>query len=116
MVDQKVEEGWRDSLYRAYKSSQQSMRVAVYGTKHDAATFERLLRDICVFEPVTQSRASAMIDTAVLGCPKVLFSHPCCATLLQHESSQQSMHVAVYGTSGDAAVLGCPDVGPCQAI
>ena len=47
------------------------MRVAVYGTKHDAATFERLLRDICVFEPVTQSRASAMIDTAVLGCPKV---------------------------------------------
>ena len=67
----KVEEGWRDSLYRAYKSSQQSMRVAVYGTKHDAATFERLLRDICVFEPVTQSRASAMIDTAVLGCPKV---------------------------------------------
>ena len=71
MVDAKVEEGWRDSLYRAYKSSQQSMRVAVYGTKHDAATFERLLRDICVFEPVTQSRASAMIDTAVLGCPKV---------------------------------------------
>ena len=27
--------------------------------------------DICVFEPVTQSSASAMIDTSVLGCPKV---------------------------------------------
>ena len=33
-------EGWRDSLYRVYKSGQQSMRVAVYGCKHDAAMFE----------------------------------------------------------------------------
>jgi len=37
----KVEaEGWRDSLYRVYKSGQQSMRVAVYGCKHDATLFE----------------------------------------------------------------------------
>ena len=41
----KVEaEGWRDSLYRVYKSGQQSMRVAVYGCKHDATLFEVMPR------------------------------------------------------------------------
>ena len=29
MVDAKVEDGWRDSLYCAYKSSHHSMRLAV---------------------------------------------------------------------------------------
>ena len=83
------------AVHRAYKSGQQSMRVAVYGTKHDAATFERLLRDICVFEPVTQSRASAMIDTAVLGCPKV--------GSLEMQSRMLQ-----------ACMVCCPD-GPCAA-
>ena len=78
--------------FRAYKSGQQSMRVAVYGTKHDAATFERLLRDICVFEPVTQSRASAMIDTAVLGCPKVspITTSRCCCCWCHRQAALAS--------------------------
>jgi ribosomal protein L36 len=38
---------WRESLYRMYKSGSQSMRVAVYGCKHDASTFESLLKDMC---------------------------------------------------------------------
>ena len=38
------EPGWRESLYRVYKSGHQSMRVAIYGCKHDAALFEELLQ------------------------------------------------------------------------
>lgn len=38
------EPGWRESLYRVYKSGHQSMRVAIYGCKHDANLFEELLR------------------------------------------------------------------------
>ncbi|EIE23713.1 hypothetical protein COCSUDRAFT_41874 [Coccomyxa subellipsoidea C-169] len=63
------EAGWRDSLYRAYKSGQQSMRVAVYGCKHDAAMFEELLKEYCTFDPEAMLGA-AMIDTACLNTPK----------------------------------------------
>jgi len=69
------EAGWRDSLYRAYKSGQQSMRVAVYGCKHDAAMFEELLKDYCKFDPELML-GSAMIDTACLNTPKVRPSRP----------------------------------------
>lgn len=41
------ETGWRDSLYRMYTTSSANMRVAVYGSKHDAATYEELLRKFC---------------------------------------------------------------------
>jgi hypothetical protein len=66
----KEEDGWRDSLYRAYKSGQQSMRVAVYGCKHDAAMFEILLKEYCTFDQPGLS-GDAMIDTACLDTPKV---------------------------------------------
>jgi hypothetical protein len=63
------EVGWRESLYRVYKSGQQSMRVAVYGCKHDAATFEELLKGYCLFNP-DETLGSAMIDAACLNMPK----------------------------------------------
>ena len=43
---------WRDNLVRAYHSSTRSMRVAVYGAKHDAALFELYLKHLCVFGSV----------------------------------------------------------------
>ena len=64
-------EGWRDSLYRVYKSGQQSMRVAVYGCKHDAALFEVLLKAYCDYGPHTGMLGDAFIDTACLDAPKV---------------------------------------------
>lgn len=67
----KDDDGWRESLYRVYKSSQQSMRVAVYGCKHDAAMFELLLKEYCIFDTPGLS-SNAMIDTACLAVPKVL--------------------------------------------
>jgi hypothetical protein len=39
--------GWRDNLYRMYTTSSANMRVAVYGSKHDAANYEALLRTFC---------------------------------------------------------------------
>lgn len=63
-------EGWRESMYRLYKSGQQSMRVAVYGCKHDAVMFELLLKQFCSFEE-EGCLVDRMIDTASLGRPKV---------------------------------------------
>lgn len=45
--DPELPASWRENLYRMYKSSSQHMRVAVYGCKHDASTFETLLQEIC---------------------------------------------------------------------
>ncbi|KAK9820032.1 hypothetical protein WJX72_005289 [[Myrmecia] bisecta] len=62
-------DSWRDSLYRAYKTGQQSMRVAVYGCKHDAAMFEELLKQFCRFGE-EGCIGDTMIDTACLQVPK----------------------------------------------
>ncbi len=55
------------------------MRVAVYGTKHDASLFEELLKEASQFEPLG-TIGDTMIDTACLNIPKVhtpmvLFQH-----------------------------------------
>ena len=76
----KEEDGWRDSLYRVYKSGQQSMRVAVYGCKHDAAMFEILLREYCIFDQPGLS-GDSMIDTACLSTPKVHCEKETCPTI-----------------------------------
>ena len=64
------ETGWKESLYKFYQSGQQSMRVAVYGCKHDAAMFEELLKEYCLLEP-GHTLGNAMIDSACLNVPKV---------------------------------------------
>ena len=46
------------------------MRVAVYGTKHDASLFEELLKAASQFEPLG-TIGDTMIDTACLNIPKV---------------------------------------------
>ncbi len=72
LVQKDQVESWRESLYRVYKSGQQSMRVAVYGTKHDASLFEELLKEASQFEPLG-TIGDTMIDTACLNIPKVSF-------------------------------------------
>ena len=81
LVNKDQVESWRDSFYRVYKSGQQSMRVAVYGTKHDASLFEELLKTASQFEPLG-TIGDTMIDTACLNIPKV-WAPPgaCCAVL-----------------------------------
>ena len=38
---------WRESLYRMYRNSSGVASALVYGCKHDASTFEVLLKDMC---------------------------------------------------------------------
>lgn len=48
--------GWRDNLYRMYTTSSANMRVAVYGSKHDAANYEALLRKFCAVSELVSER------------------------------------------------------------
>ncbi|CAI8611456.1 unnamed protein product [Vicia faba] len=57
---------WRDKLDQLYKSSSQSFRVVVHGSKHSAEQFERLLKELCVDED-----GDLLIDSAVKNVPKV---------------------------------------------
>ncbi|KAK9057963.1 hypothetical protein SSX86_022803 [Deinandra increscens subsp. villosa] len=58
---------WREKFDQLYKSSSQSYRVVVHGSKHSADEFERLLKEICAEED-----GDLLIDSAVKGIPKVI--------------------------------------------
>ncbi|XP_054777187.1 phospholipase A I-like isoform X1 [Prosopis cineraria] len=57
---------WREKLDLLYKTSSQSFRVVVHGSKHSADQFERLLKEMCSDED-----GDLMIDSAVKNVPKV---------------------------------------------
>ncbi|CAL1397776.1 unnamed protein product [Linum trigynum] len=57
---------WREKLDQLYKSSSQSFRVVVHGSKHSADEFERLLKEMC-----DDDDGDLLIDSAVKGIPKV---------------------------------------------
>ncbi|XP_051133924.1 phospholipase A I-like isoform X2 [Andrographis paniculata] len=57
---------WREKLDQLYKSSSQSFRVAVHGSKHSAGEFERLLKEMCADED-----GDLLIESAVNRIPKV---------------------------------------------
>ncbi|KAI3698120.1 hypothetical protein L6452_31232 [Arctium lappa] len=58
---------WREKFDQLYKSSSQSFRVVVHGSKHCADEFERLLKEICAEED-----GDLLIDSAVKKIPKVI--------------------------------------------
>ncbi|KAJ0082210.1 hypothetical protein Patl1_11086 [Pistacia atlantica] len=57
---------WREKLDQLYKSSSQSFRVVVHGSKHSADQFERLLKEMC-----TDEDGDLLIESAVKNVPKV---------------------------------------------
>ncbi|XP_052183412.1 phospholipase A I isoform X2 [Diospyros lotus] len=57
---------WREKLDQLYKSSSQSFRVVVHGSKHSADQFERLLKEMCADED-----GDLLIESAVKSIPKV---------------------------------------------
>ncbi|KAI7755793.1 hypothetical protein M8C21_014917, partial [Ambrosia artemisiifolia] len=57
---------WREKLDQLYKSSSQSFRVVVHGSKHSADQFERLLKEMCADED-----GDLLIDSSVKRIPKV---------------------------------------------
>ncbi|KAL4201106.1 hypothetical protein AMTRI_Chr02g256950 [Amborella trichopoda] len=57
---------WREKLDQLYKSSSQSFRVVVHGSKHSADQFETLLKELCADED-----GDLLIESAVKKVPKV---------------------------------------------
>ncbi|KFK40639.1 hypothetical protein AALP_AA2G022800 [Arabis alpina] len=57
---------WREKLDQLYKSSSQSFRVVIHGSKHSADEFERLLKEMCADED-----GDLLIESAVKNAPKV---------------------------------------------
>ncbi|CAN8305502.1 unnamed protein product [Cochlearia groenlandica] len=57
---------WREKFDQLYKSSSQSFRVVVHGSKHSADEFERLLKEMCADED-----GDLLIESAVKNVPKV---------------------------------------------
>ncbi|GFZ06323.1 phospholipase A I-like protein [Actinidia rufa] len=57
---------WREKLDQLYKSSSQSFRVVVHGSKHSADQFERLLKEMCADDD-----GDLLIESAVKNTPKV---------------------------------------------
>lgn len=57
---------WKEKIDQLFKSSSQSFRVVVHGSKHSADQFERLLKEMCADED-----GDLLIESAVKGIPKV---------------------------------------------
>ncbi|KFK43435.1 hypothetical protein AALP_AA1G125100 [Arabis alpina] len=57
---------WREKFDQLYKSSSQSFRVVVHGSKHSADEYERLLKEMCADED-----GDLLIESAVKNVPKV---------------------------------------------
>ncbi|KAF6175780.1 hypothetical protein GIB67_035907 [Kingdonia uniflora] len=57
---------WREKLDQLFKSSSQSFRVVVHGSKHSADQFERLLKEMCADED-----GDLLIESAAKNIPKV---------------------------------------------
>ncbi|KAM0856150.1 hypothetical protein ACQ4PT_049297 [Festuca glaucescens] len=57
---------WKEKLDQLFKSSSQSFRVVVHGSKHSADQFERLLKEMC-----TDDDGDLLIESSVKGIPKV---------------------------------------------
>ncbi|OMO64868.1 Armadillo [Corchorus olitorius] len=61
---------WREKLDQLYKSSSQSFRVVVHGSKHSADQFQRLLKEMCADED-----GDLLIESAYpIGTPEVPFA------------------------------------------
>lgn len=57
---------WKEKIDQLFKSSSQSFRVVVHGSKHSADQFERLLKEMSADED-----GDLLIESAVKGVPKV---------------------------------------------
>ncbi|GFR41419.1 hypothetical protein Agub_g2103, partial [Astrephomene gubernaculifera] len=62
--------GWFDGMFSLLRGTSTNLRVAVYGFKHDASTFEELLRQMCDIKKLG-CVGNQLIDAAALGGPKV---------------------------------------------
>ncbi|KAI9395702.1 hypothetical protein POPTR_004G018700v4 [Populus trichocarpa] len=105
---------WREKLDQLYKSSSQSFRVVVHGSKHNADQFERLLKEMCADED-----GDLLIESAVKNVPKVfvvstlvsvLPAQPFVFRNYQYPVGTPEVPFAISESSG-VHVLGSPTTG-----
>ncbi|KAG8635229.1 hypothetical protein MANES_16G010100v8 [Manihot esculenta] len=105
---------WREKLDQLYKSSSQSFRVVVHGSKHSADQFERLLKEMCADED-----GDLLIESAVKNIPKVFVvstlvnvmpAQPFIFRNYQYPAGTPEVPFAISESSG-VTVLGSPTTG-----
>ncbi|GAV81873.1 Arm domain-containing protein/Patatin domain-containing protein/LRR_8 domain-containing protein [Cephalotus follicularis] len=105
---------WREKLDQLYKSSSQSFRVVVHGSKHSADQFERLLKEMCA-----DGDGDLLIDSAVKNIPKVFVvstlvsvmpAQPFVFRNYQYPAGTPEVSFSISETSG-ITVLGSPTTG-----
>ncbi|XP_038997070.1 phospholipase A I-like isoform X2 [Hibiscus syriacus] len=105
---------WREKFDQLYKSSSQSFRVVVHGSKHSADQFERLLKEMCADED-----GDLLIESAVKNIPKVFIvstlvsvapAQPFLFRNYQYPVGTPEVSLAISESSG-ITVLGPPTTG-----
>ncbi|XP_022139959.1 phospholipase A I isoform X2 [Momordica charantia] len=105
---------WREKLDQLYKSSSQSFRVVVHGSKHSADQFERLLKEMCADED-----GDLLIESAVRNPPKVFVvstlvsmvpAQPFLFRSYQYPVGTPEVPLAISDSSG-ITVFGSPSAG-----
>ncbi|PON38399.1 Patatin-related protein [Parasponia andersonii] len=105
---------WREKLDQLYKSSSQSFRVVVHGSKHSADQFERLLKEMCADED-----GDLLIESAVRNVPKVFVvstlvsvmpAQPFVFRNYQYPAGTPEMPLAI-SESSSISILGSPTTG-----
>ncbi|GMJ15302.1 hypothetical protein like AT1G61850 [Hibiscus trionum] len=105
---------WREKFDQLYKSSSQSFRVVVHGSKHSADQFERLLKEMCADED-----GDLLIESAVKNIPKVFIvstlvsvapAQPFLFRNYQYPVGTPEVPLAISESSG-ITVLGSPTTG-----
>ncbi|XP_038690686.1 phospholipase A I isoform X2 [Tripterygium wilfordii] len=105
---------WREKLDQLYKSSSQSFRVVVHGSKHSADQFQRLLKEMCADED-----GDLLIESAVKNIPKVFVvstlvsvtpAQPFIFRNYQYPAGSPEVPYTISESSG-VNVLGLPTTG-----
>lgn len=105
---------WREKLDQLYKSSSQSFRVVVHGSKHSADQFQRLLKEMC-----SNDDGDLLIESAVKNIPKVFVvstlvsvvpAQPFVFRNYQYPAGTLEVPLAISESSGISAI-GSPTIG-----
>lgn len=105
---------WREKLDQLYKSSSQSFRVVVHGSKHSADQFQRLLKEMCADDD-----GDLLIESAVKNIPKVFVvstlvsvmpAQPFIFRNYQYPAGTLELPLAISESSGISAI-GSPTTG-----
>ncbi|KAE7995461.1 hypothetical protein FH972_000250 [Carpinus fangiana] len=105
---------WREKLDQLYKSSSQSFRVVVHGSKHSADQFQTLLKEMCADDD-----GDLLIESAVKNIPKVFVvstlvslmpAQPFIFRNYQYPAGTLELPLAISESSGISAI-GSPTTG-----